>query len=69
MPVILTYGTSVYHRYWARSAAAKTEAVMMSNYNTRPEASEILSYHGMVHLIRPRRTVEDLIKMEINPFL
>ncbi len=55
--------------YLAVRSVGAYGAVMMSNYNTRPEASEVLSYHGMVHLIRPRRTVEDLIKMEINPFL
>ena len=55
--------------YLAVRSVGAYGAVMMSNYNTRPEASEVLSYHGMVHLIRPRRTAEDLIKMEINPFL
>ena len=43
-------------------------AVMMSNYNTRPEASEVICYEGEIHLIRPRRTVEQLIKMDFNPF-
>ncbi len=43
-------------------------AVMMSNYNTRPEAAEILCYNENVHLIRPRRTITDLIEMEKNPF-
>ena len=43
-------------------------AVMMSNYNTRPEASEVICYEGEIHLIRPRRTVEQLIKMDVNPF-
>ncbi len=55
--------------YLAVRSVGAYGAVMMSNYNTRPEASEVLCYEGMVHLIRPRRTIEDLIKMEINPFL
>ena len=55
--------------YLAVRSVGAYGAVMMSNYNTRPEASEVLCYEGMAHLIRPRRTVEDLINMEINPFL
>jgi len=55
--------------YLAVRSVGAYGAVMMSNYNTRPEASEVLCYEGMVHLIRPRRTVDDLINMEINPFL
>ena len=43
-------------------------AVMMSCYNTRPEAAEILVYQGKAHLIRPRRSVADLLAMEDNPF-
>ena len=42
---------------------------MMSNYNTRPEASEVLYYNGEAHLVRKRRTVEELIKMDTNPFV
>ena len=55
--------------YLAVRSVGAYGAVMMSNYNTRPEAPEILCYQGKVHLIRPRRTVEELMKMEINPFL
>ena len=55
--------------YLAVRSVGAYGAVMMSNYNTRPEPSEILCYQGKVHIIRPRRTVEDLIKMENNPFL
>ncbi len=54
--------------YLAVRGAGAYGAVMMSNYNTRPEASEVLCYEGKVHLIRPRRTVEELIKMDVNPF-
>ena len=43
-------------------------AVMMSNYNTRPEAAEIIVYQGQAHILRPRRTVDDLIALEDNPF-
>ena len=39
-----------------RSAGAYG-AVMMSNYNTRPEAAEILIHDGKTHVLRPRRTV------------
>ena len=55
--------------YLAVRSVGAYGAVMMSNYNTRPEPSEILCYEGKVHIIRPRRTVEDLLKMENNPFL
>ena len=43
-------------------------AVMMSNYNTRPEAAEVMIYKGAVHILRSRRTVDDLLKLEFNPF-
>ena len=43
-------------------------AVMMSNYNTRPEAAEVMVYDGTVHILRPRRSVDDLLKLENNPF-
>lgn len=46
-----------------RSAGAYG-AVMMSNYNTRPEAAEILIRAGRAEILRPRRTVEDLLKAE-----
>ncbi len=54
--------------YLAVRGAGAYGAVMMSNYNTRPEASEVLCYEGKIHLIRPRRTVEEVIKMDVNPF-
>jgi diaminopimelate decarboxylase len=41
---------------------------MMSNYNTRPEAAEIIIYQRQAHILRPRRTVDDLIALENNPF-
>jgi len=50
-----------------RSAGAYG-AVMMSNYNTRPEAAEILVLDGEAHVIRKRRDVADLLAMEDNPF-
>ena len=43
-------------------------AVMMSTYNTRPEAAEIMVHDGQVHVLRSRRTVEDLLACEDNPF-
>ena len=43
-------------------------AVMMSNYNTRPEAAEVLIHDGAAHLVRARRRVADLLEGEINPF-
>ncbi len=43
-------------------------AVMMSNYNTRPEAAEVMVYNGAIHVLRPRRSVDDLLKLEDNPF-
>lgn len=46
-----------------RSAGAYG-AVMMSNYNTRPEAAEILIYDEEVHVLRPRRTVDELLALE-----
>ena len=55
--------------YLAVRSAGAYGAVMMSNYNTRPEASEVLYYNGEAHLVRKRRTVEELIKMDTNPFV
>ncbi len=43
-------------------------AVMMSNYNTRPEAAEVMIHDEAVHVLRPRRNVKDLLKLEHNPF-
>ena len=43
-------------------------AVMMSNYNTRPEAAEVMIHNEAIHVLRPRRNVEDLLKLEHNPF-
>ena len=43
-------------------------AVMMSTYNTRPEAAEVMIYQGKVHLLRRRRTIEELLAAEENPF-
>ena len=43
-------------------------AVMMSTYNTRPEAAEVMVYQGDIHLLRRRRTIEDLLAAEENPF-
>ena len=43
-------------------------AVMMSNYNTRPEAAEVMVHNEAIHVLRPRRSVDDLLKVEDNPF-
>ena len=43
-------------------------AVMMSTYNTRPEAAEIMVHDGKVQVLRARRSVEDLLACEDNPF-
>ena len=43
-------------------------AVMMSNYNTRPEAAEVMIHNEAIYVLRPRRNVEDLLKLEHNPF-
>jgi len=43
-------------------------AVMMSSYNSRPEAAEILVHDGQVHLLRPRRDIAALMACEHNPF-
>lgn len=43
-------------------------AVMMSTYNTRPEAAEVMIYQGEVHVLRRRRTIEELLAAEENPF-
>ena len=43
-------------------------AVMMSNYNTRPEAAEVMIHNEAIHVLRPRRSVDDLLKVEDNPF-
>ena len=43
-------------------------AVMSSYYNTRALTAELLIHDGEVHLIRPRKSVEDILKDEVNPF-
>ena len=42
-------------------------AAMMSNYNSRAEAAEVMILEGTPHLLRPRRTIEDMLKLEHNP--
>ena len=42
-------------------------AVMASNYNTRPMPAEILLHEGEAHLIKPRKTIEQLLDEEHNP--
>ncbi len=44
-------------------------ASMMSNYNSRPEASEILIYKKKSYVIRPRRNINELLSNELNPFV
>ena len=39
----------------------------MSNYNTRPEAAEVMIYNGAIHILRPRRSVDDL-ETRTKPF-
>ena len=43
-------------------------AVMSSYYNTRALTAELLIHEGTAHLIRPRKSVEDILKDEVNPF-
>ena len=43
-------------------------SVMASNYNTRAHPAEILIHQGNVHVIKPRKTIEQLLEDEYNPF-
>ena len=43
-------------------------SVMASNYNTRAMPAEILIHEGEVHLIKPRKTIEQILADEHNPF-
>ena len=43
-------------------------SVMASNYNTRAMPAEILIHQGVVHIIKPRKTIEELLADEHNPF-
>ena len=43
-------------------------SVMASNYNTRPAPAEILIHDGEVHLIKARKTIEQILDDEYNPF-
>ncbi len=54
--------------YLAVRGAGAYGAVMMSNYNTRPEASEVLCFGEEAYLIRPRRTIKQILEMDVNPF-
>jgi diaminopimelate decarboxylase len=40
---------------------------MSSNYNTKPQAAEVLIDGGQPHLIRARQTFADLIRGESIP--
>ena len=42
-------------------------AVMASTYNTRPHAGEVMVLDGACHLLRRRRTVEELLAEEAVP--
>ena len=42
-------------------------AVMMSNYNTRPESAEIMLEGSKVHLLRPRRSIDQMLALEHLP--
>ena len=43
-------------------------AVMSSYYNTRALTAELLIHDGEPHLIRPRKSIDDILKDEVNPF-
>lgn len=42
-------------------------SVMASNYNTRAHPAEVLIHQGTAHLIKPRKTVEQILEDEVNP--
>lgn len=37
---------------------------MVSNYNTRPRAAEILLDGDAVHVVRERESIDDLLRLE-----
>ena len=39
-------------------------AVMASNYNRRPIASEVLVQHGTLRTIRRRQTIDDMLQWD-----
>ena len=43
-------------------------SVMASHYNTRAMPAEILIHEGVIHLIKPRKTIEQILEDELNPF-
>ncbi|MGC6516846.1 MAG: diaminopimelate decarboxylase [Candidatus Puniceispirillaceae bacterium] len=43
-------------------------SVMASNYNTRAHPAEILIHQDKVHVIKPRKAIEQLLEDEYNPF-
>lgn len=43
-------------------------SVMASQYNTRAMPAEILIHDGKVHLIKPRKSIEEILGDEHNPF-
>ena len=43
-------------------------ASMMSNYNTRPEAAEVIIFDNKPFLIRARKSIDELLSYEVNPF-
>ncbi|MGC6530825.1 MAG: diaminopimelate decarboxylase [Candidatus Puniceispirillaceae bacterium] len=43
-------------------------SVMASNYNTRAMPAEILVHDQKAHIIKPRKTIEQLLDEEQNPF-
>ncbi len=42
-------------------------SVMRSNYNSRPDISEVLIYKGKDYLLRNRQTLDDLLKKDLIP--
>ena len=43
-------------------------SVMASHYNTRAHPAEILIHDDKVHVIKPRKSIEQLLEDEYNPF-
>ena len=43
-------------------------SVMASNYNTRAMPAEVLVHDGKAHLVKPRKTIDQILEEEYNPF-
>ena len=44
-------------------------SVMASNYNSRAHPAEVLIHDGVAHLIKPRKSIEQMLEDEVNPLL